>query len=95
MYLTRKQLFSSIKNLQNYNATLSRQADSLIQSRRVYITEHLLAAFINQRNRLQPAFKKAKLPKKRTSRRIIEGDYRLFVNGVKINEPDDLQEKHD
>ena len=89
----KRAIFSSIKNLPTYNTTLSCQDDSPIQSRRVYITEHLPMAFIDQRNRLLPTFKKAKLLKKNTSWRIVGGDYCLFVNGVKITELDDLEEK--
>ena len=89
----KRAIFSSIKNLQTYNTTLSCQDDSPIQSRRVYITEHLPVAFIDQRNRLLPTFKKAKLLKKNTSWRFVGGDYCLFINGVKITELDDVEEK--
>ena len=54
----KRAIFSSIKNLQTYNTTLSCQDDSPIQSRRVYITEHLPVAFIDQRNRLLQRLKR-------------------------------------
>ena len=71
-------VFASAKHLKSYNA--NQENDS-----KVYITEHLPATFLKQRKQLLPNFKEAKQLKKKTTWRILNDDYCLFVDGVKVN----------
>ena len=71
-------VFASANHMKSYNA--NQENDS-----KVYITEHFPATFLKQRKQLLPKFKEAKQLKKKTTWRILNDDYCLFVDGVKVN----------
>ena len=84
------QIFSSAKNLKTYNET-RRSYDEY--SPYVYVTEHLPTKFQQQGKLLLPEFKEAKRNKQSAYWRVIDDNYYLFVDGVKINLPKENAEK--
>ena len=86
----KNRIFSPAKNLKIYNKT-RRSYDEY--SPYVYVTEHLPANFQKQRKLLLPEFKEAKRNKLSAYWRAINGNYCLFVDGVKINLPKENTEK--
>ena len=75
----RKRIFSSLKNLKNFNK-VRKESNTLP----VYVTEHLPKDFQNQKKRLMPQFKEARKLNKSTYWRVVQGQYCLFVDNVKI-----------
>ena len=67
----KKTIFSSVKHLKCYNASQTATNGSIDHLRTrpaaIYVTDHLPAAFLVQRQRLLPFYKQAKLSKKKTS----------------------------
>ena len=50
----------------------------------VYVTDHLPQLYQQQRKRLLPVFNEARSQNRKTSWRIINGEYCLFVDNVKV-----------
>ena len=85
-----QRIFSSAKNLKTFNET-RRIYDGY--SPYVYVTERLPAKFLKQRKLLLPEFKEAKRNKQSAYWRVTDGNYCLFVDGIKINLPKDNAEQ--
>ena len=87
----KKTIFSSVKHLKSYNASQTATDGSIdhlrTQPTATYVTDHLNAAFLVQRQRLLPFYKQAKLSKEKTSWRIVGNDYYLFIDGLKVADP--------
>ena len=87
----KKTTFLCVKHLKSYNASQSATNVSIDHLRTrptaIYVTDHLLAAFLPQRQRLLPFYKQAKLSKKKTPWRIVGNDYCLFIDGLKVADP--------
>lgn len=72
-------IFKALKNLKAYNdERVSRRAPV------VCVTEHLPAEYQQQRKSLMPIFNQARKEKRKTSWRIVQGEYSLFVDNYKI-----------
>jgi len=56
----------------------------------VFITEHLPKLFFDQKMALHDRFKQARKQKKKTSWRIINSQYCLFIDNEKIEPPLDF-----
>ena len=87
----KNRIFNSAKNLKTYNE-MRRSYDEYFPY--VYVTEHLPAKFQKQRKLLLNEFKEAKRNKQSAYWRAVDGNYCLFVEGVKINLPKENAEKH-
>ena len=74
-------LFSRLKFLKSYNDT--RYAENR-EAKPVFVTEHLPKSYYEQKKALMPLFKKARNENKKTSWAVINGDYSLLVDGVRV-----------
>ena len=74
-------LFSRLKFLKSYND--KRYAENR-ESKPVIVTEHLPKPYYEQKKALMPLFKKASNENKETSWTVNNGDYFLFVGGVRV-----------
>ena len=77
-------VFSHAKNLKRYSE--ARRLENL-QPR--YITEHLLKKFVEERKKLMPAFKEARLQSKKTAWRVENGHYALYIDNQRAPLPVD------
>ena len=59
----------------------------IVNSKPVYLTEHLPDAFLQQKNALMPRFKEARSKKQKAYWRTQNGNYVLYVDDVKITAP--------
>ena len=75
-------VFSHVKNLKRYNEV--RPIENLQPQ---YITEHLPKKFVEERKKLMPAFKEARLQSKKTAWRVENGHYALFIDNQKAPLP--------
>ena len=75
-------IYKAAKNLKNYNRTRREMKQS---SPFVYITDHLLRAFQEQRKKLLPSFNKARADKQKTKWQIENGEYCLFIDNENVN----------
>ena len=73
-------LFSRLKYLKEYNAAKKKENT---EAKPIYISEHLPKPYYEQKKKLLPLFKKAKEKKQKTTWAVSDGDYCLFIDGVK------------
>ena len=71
----KQSIFKAAKNLKNFNQN---------SNSKVYITEHLPAEFMKQKQALLSQFKEARQNNKKTKWRIVHDEYCLFVDETKV-----------
>ena len=76
--MDKAQIFSNLNRLKTFNETCKKEGKGT-----VYVTEHLPKQFIPQKKLLLPIFKRAKANKKKTSWRVENGEYALYVDNKK------------
>ena len=76
----KQSVLRATKHLKVYN---ERRSKNLKNAPSVYITDHLPKPFYLQKKSLLPLFKEAKNLGKKTNWRIMNGEYCLFIDGVK------------
>ena len=74
-------LFSRLKFLKSYND--KRKAENC-EAKPIFVIDHLPKPYYEQKKALMPKFKKARQEYKKTSWAIINGNYSLLVNGVRL-----------
>ena len=73
--LDKQSIFKAVKTLKNFNQNFNSK---------VYITEHLPAEFMKQKQALLSQFKEVKQNHKKTKWRIVDDEYCLFVDETKV-----------
>ena len=86
--MDKSKIFRSAKNLKDYNtnrASSSSDDDNLTRPKNLpaYITDHLPKEFLAQKRARIPKFLAAKRTGSKTSWRIEDGCYNLYVDGIK------------
>ena len=84
-------IFSSCKHLKTYNQVRlaeTEEAGTVATIKPAFITDHLPQAFQKQKKALLPQFKKAREEKKKTSWKIMNGKYCLFIENKLVSEND-------
>ena len=84
-------IFSSCKHLKTYNLVRlaeTEKAGTVTTMKPVFITDHLPSAFQKQKKALLPQFKKAREEKKKTSWKIMNEKYCLFIDNKLVSEND-------
>ena len=76
-----KHWLSRLKFLKSYND--KRYAENR-EAKPVFVTEHLPTPYYEQKKALMSLFKKARNENKKTSWAVINGDYSLLVDGVRV-----------
>ena len=74
-------VFKSVQNLKAYNEKCKRDDDT---SAPIYVTEHLLKKFQEQRKFLLSFYKEAKIKVQKTLWKAMDGNYVLFGYGKKV-----------
>ena len=76
-----KQLvMSCLKHLKTYNENRKKSVTAPLA---VYVSEHLSQVHYQQKQHLLPLFKQARADDKKTSWRMHDGDYCLYIDGKK------------
>ena len=75
-------VFSHVKNLKRCN-----EARRLENLQPQYVTEHLPKKFVEERKKLMPAFKEARLQSKKTVWRVENGHYTLYIDNQRAPLP--------
>ena len=75
-------VFLHVKNLKRYN-----EARCLENLQPQYITEHLPKKFVEERKKIMPAFKEARLQSKTTAWRVENGHYALYIDNQRAPLP--------
>ena len=78
----KRRIFNNLKNLKSYNEKRKEMSQGT-----VYITEHLLKLFQEERKLLMPYFKKTRRLKQKTHWRAENGHYCLYIDNVKVDIP--------
>ena len=73
-------LFSPLKYLKEYNAAKKKENT---EAKPIYISEHLPKPYYEQKKKLLLLFKKAREKKQKITWGLSDGDYCLFMDGVK------------
>ena len=77
--MDKRQFFSNLKRLKSFS-TMRRTA----KKSTIFVTDHLLKVFLQQKKLLMPQFKIAKENKQKTSWRAEDGEYVLYVDNEKV-----------
>ena len=78
----RRKIYYNVKNLKAFN-----QERRMNKQSSVSITEHLPKQFQQERKLLLPLFKEAKRRKQKAVRKVENGHYLLYVDGLKVDLP--------
>ena len=84
--MNKSTFFCSTKNPKEYNdSNCEASSGSLSTEHKVYITDNFPGIFYLQKQPLMKDFKAARKACLKTMRKVEDGSYNLYVDGVKVN----------